>query len=94
MKTKHLLIILGVLIVILFYFLGCFAYLNHGVLIRTNKDISSYVNENCFDCSWEYKGATYRDENTFTIKIKIKNDDKITYHRLVFDYYYRFIKSV
>lgn len=94
MKTKHLLIILGILIVVLLYFLGCMIYLNHGVLIRTKKDIESYVFDNCLNCKWEYKGASYQNKDTFKIKIKIKNDEKTSYHHLIFDYYYRFIESI
>lgn len=85
MKTKVLLNILIIVLVLLFYNMFCYFFVNRVLDNGTKNIINSYFNNSCSNCdfSYEYLKATNNEDGTINIFVKV--DSKY------FDKYYRFI---
>lgn len=85
MKTKKLVILLGLCTFMLAYFLFCNYLVNKEFKEKTHFATENYVQGTYPNASWEYVKALPHDKNSFFVEIEIKNNketlkDKIKYN--------------
>lgn len=75
MKTKTLIYILSLLLILLAYNMFCYWFVNHILEKNTQYIINDYLKTSCNHCEYEYdlKKAISNSDQSLSIYIKVKN---------------------
>ena len=85
MKTKFLVAVLVVSVILLVYSLVCYRILNKRIEMNTRNSISSYFNTYLSDVSsYEFIQAVSNKKDTFQVFVKTQ-DDYYTFHFNIHD---------
>jgi len=86
MKTKSLMGILGIAVVLLCYFLFCNHLVNKAFKEKTEMVTAEYARKYYPDANWKYIKAVPNDKNSFWIEIELEKDDKTFKEKIKYDY--------
>ncbi|MDE5540096.1 MAG: hypothetical protein K2J20_06380 [Bacilli bacterium] len=86
MKTKFLVFILGIAIVLLLYNIFLYRLINKAININTRNTITAFFKDKCQACefSYEYIKAISYAEDTISVFVKVDSED-------IHDEYHEFI---